>query len=243
MKKHLALLSGGLLAAFLVSCSLSGNKTICHQEGGIVPNASEAIDLGLSVKWAPWNLGACHPSDYGDYYMWGEVKPKKDENGIYGLYDWYTYAFYKSTETESILCKYNETDHKTQLDSSDDAAIVNWGGKWRMPTQAEWKELANPNNCKWLWTDNYNRTGCSGYFIKSRKSGFEDAALFLPAAGFRLDSTIIADVRYGHYWSSNLSHSEIGHAMSFVFRSDIPNYEDNSARGFGRSVRAVCPRE
>ena len=51
--------------------------------GGSVPKISEAVDLGLSVKWAPWNIGANTPADYGEYFMWGEVTPKKDADGNY----------------------------------------------------------------------------------------------------------------------------------------------------------------
>ena len=101
-------------------------------------NGHEYVNLGLSVKWATCNVGASSPEEYGDYFAWGEVEPKS-------IYDFSTYKYCNGSET--TLTKYNYSssygtvDNKTTLELSDDAARANWGGSWRMPTDAELTEL------------------------------------------------------------------------------------------------------
>lgn len=102
-------------------------------------NGHEWVDLGLSVKWATCNVGAIQPEEFGDYFAWGEVETK-------AIYNWDTYKYYDDFN----LTKYTSNDSKTVLDPEDDAATVNWGGAWRMPTKAEQDELRN--NCTWDWT-------------------------------------------------------------------------------------------
>ncbi len=210
--------------------------------GGSVPKISESVDLGLSVKWAPWNIGASKPSDYGEYFMWGEVAPKKDADGNYGSYYWDTYCFYNQSAKLTIVFKYSDADGKTSLESSDDAATANWGGKWCMPTRAELAELSNEDNCEWTWTDNYNESGHSGYIVKSKKTGYEDAVLFLPAAGCRRNMNLYNEGSYGYYWSSDLIPwgSDVDDARNLYFYSGYRT-TDFSSRCHGFSVRAVCP--
>ena len=100
------------------------------------------VDLGLSVKWATCNVGATNPEDYGDYFAWGETSPKDK-------YDTETYKWYDNIDES--LTKYNSeiygiVDNKYLLDVTDDAAYINWGSAWRMPTRAEIEELLNTNN-------------------------------------------------------------------------------------------------
>ena len=96
-------------------------------------NGHDYVDLGLSIKWATCNVGASSPEEYGDYFAWGETEPKS-------IYDWSTYKYCNGSET--TLTKYNYSniygtvDNKTTLEMSDDAARANWGGGWRMPTEA-----------------------------------------------------------------------------------------------------------
>ena len=93
----------------------------------------EAVDLGLSVKWASCNVGATTPEDCGDYYAWGEIEEKEN-------YDWSTYKWCNgSYDTQTKYCtnsSYGTVDNKTTLDLEDDVAHVKWGGSWRMPTKA-----------------------------------------------------------------------------------------------------------
>ncbi len=115
------------------------------------PDGVEAVDMGLSVKWANMNVGAKKPAGYGTYFAWGETKPKE-------YYSWETYAWSRA-KTE-YLSKYSHSDRKTQLVPADDAAHMNWGGDWRMPTVDEYEELINPDNCTWEWT---SMDGMNGY--------------------------------------------------------------------------------
>ena len=131
-------------ATLLQAQSITVHQT-CGQNGQVVkaipPEAAQAVDLGLSVKWANINVGAESPEDYGNYYAWGETSTKE-------TYNWSTY--FDTNDGGNTFTKYNNEGGKTVLDPEDDAAHVNWGGSWRMPTQAEWWELINC--CTWTWT-------------------------------------------------------------------------------------------
>ena len=141
-------------------------------------------------------MGAKTPQDYGNYYAWGEVTTKS-------TYAWSTYKYddyNKLTKycSKSSYGKDGFTDTKTTLDLSDDAAYVNWGGKWRMPTKTQQDELFN--ECYWVWTESYNNSNVKGYIVYKAKSSSDkckriynggtpsssysmsDAHIFLPAA-------------------------------------------------------------
>ena len=189
------------------------------------------VDLGLSVKWATCNVGANNPEDYGDYFAWGETTTKD-------TYNWSTYKWCNGSY--STLTKYCNnssygnngfTDNKTQLELSDDAARANWGGSWRMPTEAEWTELRE--QCTWTWT---SQKGVKGYRVTSKTN---ENSIFLPAAGFRLDTSLSSAGSNGNYWSSSLYTVDPGGALYVGFGSgNVRGY--SSSRDFGHSVRPVC---
>ena len=170
----------------------------------------EYVDLGLSVKWATCNVGANKPEDYGDYFAWGETKPKK-----------------------SYSCSnYSYTRNPTTLPLSADAARANWGGSWRMPTRAEQDELRE--QCTWRWT---TQNGVNGYKVTSKKNG---KSIFLPAAGYRYDSSLDDAGSYGLYWSGSLDAYYTSDAYCLYFDSSDVGWGDDYRYG-GRSVRPVCP--
>ena len=188
----------------------------------------EYVDLGLSVKWATMNVGATTPEEYGDYFAWGEVKPKEE-------YVWSTYKWCNgSKNTLTKYCtnsEYGTVDNKTVLESADDVAAVNWGASWRMPTDAELTELRE--QCTWTWT---TQNGVNGYKV----TGSNGNSIFLPAAGYRSDSSLYDAGSYGYYWSSSLDADSPYDAYELYFDSDnVYWYDDN--RSFGQSVRPVCP--
>lgn len=195
-------------------------------------NPYEYVDLGLSVKWATCNVGANSPEDYGDYFAWGETEPVE-------MYDWRTYKYCNGSSTS--LTKYNTNrsygtvDNKTQLDLSDDAAYINWGGSWRMPTDAELTELSE--QCTWIWT---TQNGVKGYKVTSKKSGYTNNSIFLPAAGYRFGSSLSYAGSYGRYWSSSLGSDGPEDAGGVDFNPDRV-YRGSYYRSYGRSVRPVCP--
>ena len=200
----------------------SDNVVFIIEKGGIY-----AVDLGLSVKWASCNVGAEKPEEYGDYFAWGEVKPKE-------FYDWSTYKHcrgsYDSMTKYCISSSHGIVDDKTVLDLSDDAARVNWGGAWRMPTKAEQVELLI--NCTWDWT---TQNGVKGYKV----TGPNGNSIFLPAAGYVYVVTLHYAGTYGHYWSSSLDTDNPSYAYFVVCGSGYVG-RDYYNRDYGRSVRPVC---
>ena len=193
------------------------------------PAVHEYVDLGLSVKWATCNVGASKPEEYGDYFAWGETTTKS-------TYDWSTYKYCNGSS--STLTKYNTdsyygtVDNKTQLDLSDDAARANWGGAWRMPTDAELTELLE--QCTWTWT---TQNGIKGYKVTSKSNG---NSIFLPAAGYHRGSSLAFAGSDGYYWSSSLLTSYPDDAWYVCFVSSNVA-RSNDYRDYGRSVRPVCP--
>ena len=199
----------------------------------IVPFEPEYVDLGLSVKWATCNVGASAPEEYGDYFAWGEVVPKT-------TYNWSTYKYCKgSSSTLTKYCNNSSygnngfTDNKTVLDLEDDAATVNWGGEWRMPTDAEMTELRE--KCTWTWT---TQNGVKGYKVV----GPNGNSIFLPAAGYMRNSDLTDAGSYGYDWSSSLRSDNPSFAYGVYFNSDIVYWHYNK-RYYGRSVRPVMPTD
>ncbi len=190
----------------------------------------EYVDLGLSVKWATCNVGATKPEEYGDYFAWGETEPKS-------TYNWSTYKYCNGSQSSlTKYCtnsSYGTVDNKTTLEAADDAARANWGGSWRMPTDAELTELRE--QCTWTWT---TQNGVYGYKVTSKKSGYTNKSIFLPAAGYGNDSSLYSVGSASFYWSSALTGNP-SHAFVLSFNSDnVGRGEDN--RFFGQSVRPVC---
>ena len=163
--------------------------TIAGKDEGLTFRAHEittpkAVDLGLSVKWASFNIGAAKPEEAGCYYAWGETEPKK-------VYDWGTY---KWGVDEYELTKYNYepisgvVDNKLQLDMEDDVAHVKLGDKWRIPTQDELEELVNTQyNPDYEWTLK-SVGGIEGVEIACLANG---NSIFLPQTGIRNGTTLM----------------------------------------------------
>ncbi|MCQ2214096.1 MAG: hypothetical protein MJZ36_10715 [Bacteroidaceae bacterium] len=174
------------------------------------------------------------PEELGYYYAWGETYTKN-------TYNWSTYKWCNGTyNTLTKYCftspygtEYGKQDKKETLELKDDAANVNWGGSWHIPSNSELQELYN--NCTWKWT---TQNGAKGYKIIGKNGN----SIFLPAAGTIWDSTICCPDE-GYYWTRTLN---IGHsctAAQCVFDSNNRSkslYADKS-RCYGCSVRPVLP--
>ena len=214
----------------------------------------EAVDLGLSVKWATCNVGAENPQDYGDYFAWGETEPKDD-------YDWPTYKWcngsYNTQTKYNANSYYGTVDNRTTLEPVDDAATVNWGGSWRMPTYKE--QTALRDSCYWEWTTNYNDKGVSGYIVYKAKAttdrgvkkcnnknvttsasySLSDNHIFLPTAGYRGSwDSYYTKQGGGYYWSDMVFPNHDAYIL-FICPEDVcwRNYD----RSCGQSIRPVCP--
>ncbi len=187
----------------------------------------EYVDLGLSVNWATFNVGANKPEDYGDYFAWGETEPKS-------TYDWSNYKWCRGSETTlTKYCNhsgYGTVDNKTTLELSDDVAAVNWGGKWRMPTTDEMYELKD--QCTWTWT---TLNGVNGYEVTSNSNG---NSIFLPAAGIRYNSGLYNEGSNGEYLLSSQFPFTPGAGRSVSLGSGTV-YIGGSDRSHGLSVRPV----
>lgn len=198
----------------------------------------EYVDLGLSVKWATCNLGASKPTEYGGYYQWAGTKDVSDTEIYLGLDNC---PYHTGSDNQSGWTKYNTessygtVDNKTVLESMDDVASVALGGKWRMPTYEEWSELCNTDNCSWTGT---TIDGVNGYKVRSKKSGYTDNWIFLPAAGFRCKDYHSVVGSIGYYWSLSLSTDRPDYAYSVSFDSGDFGGDDHS-RYLGLSVRPV----
>ena len=226
------------------AAGLSGQKSKTSKPTGTVKGYGY-VDLGLSVKWATHNLGAETPEEFGDYYAWGEIRLKNN-------YEWSNYRFSVISDPRYLpeFSKYNVTPPEgklsitrsealrleRKLESVDDAAHINWGGSWRMPSHEEWLELKE--RCIWIWT---SVNGHAGYKVISKKNG---RSIFLPAAG-RVYSTFDDDsndfgVR-GYYWSSSIGVIETGFPFdaSYLFFSDDTIFDAGGPRFLGFSVRPV----
>ena len=193
----------------------------------------EAIDLGLSVKWASFNLGAKAPEDGGAFYAWGETTTKSK----------YTVANYQHCDGKMTqLTKYctnsdyGQVDNRIILDPSDDAATQQWADDWRMPTDAEWEELLSSANTKWDWI---TLNGVKGYRVTSKKTGYTDNSIFLPAAGYRSSSSLYNVGSYGYYWSKSLYTGDPDGAWRIHIYSTEKYRSHSQNRYNGFSIRPV----
>lgn len=165
--------------------------------GGIV---GEAVDLGLSVKWASWNVGASSPEGLGAYFAWGETEQKWDYSEK--TYKWCNGSLYTSLSKYNTDSYYGTVDDKTELYPEDDAATAHWGGSWRMPTKKELNEIQS--NCAWEPT---SLNGVEGFKVFGKKEGYTDKWIFLPKAGNRFGIDLSYVGVDGHYASASLSGS------------------------------------
>lgn len=211
------------------------------QQQGVTVSGMEGeytyVDLGLSVMWATYNIGASNPWEYGDLYSWGETTTKD----IYSS-DNYKWGVKKSIQKYCSNSSMGVRDDKYELDPKDDAAIANWQGKWRMPTKADLLELQE--ECDWTWTDNFQQSGISGAIGTSKRNG---NTIFLPTSGMGSYKGRTKNNEFGFYWSSWLDKDGIDHAYMFRIEQSYstPNkalaYTNNNYREYGKAIRPVFP--
>ena len=179
----------------------------------------EYVDLGLSVKWATCNVGASSPEQAGLYFAWGETTGYTTEQ----IKSWVR-SFYPS--------EYEAASISGNLTLDQDAANVNLGGNWRMPTKAEFQELID--NCNVVCTDDYNGTGVSGNVFTSKVNG---NSVFFPAAGRCYGSDVGLVGEDGRYWSASWDSSSDAWSLCFGSGSQDVYTDDRTC---GLSVRGVC---
>ena len=177
----------------------SGVYAECQVTVG-VPDTHEYVDLGLpsGTLWATCNIGADNPEEHGDYFAWGETEPKED-------YSWDTYKYWDATyEMVTKYCMDSTSgiiDDKFELEPEDDAATVNWGSNWQMPSYEQFKELIDSVNNTIIKKMELN--GIKGRMIISRTNGNR---IFLPAVGgTRYEDKLLWEETECDYWSRTIS--------------------------------------
>ena len=169
----------------------------------------EWVDLGLpsGTLWANSNVGASTPEEYGNYFAWGETQPKQ---------------FYNGSNYQ------NNNDFYNSLLPENDAATVNWGSGWCIPTKIQWEELYENTNSTWV-----TQNGVNGRVFTASNGN----SIFLPAAGYGFYDKILNEGDFGYSWS-NLFVSETGMAWEFFINSDYFGIDEGPCQ-WGNSVRPV----
>ncbi len=192
----------------------------------------EYVDLGLpsGTLWATTNVGASSPEEPGDYFSWGETRGYKSGKRNFS---WGNYRYYKDKQiTKYCYDEYGERDNRTELEAIDDAATMNWGRDWQMPSREQLKELAT--ECiwtrKWLGINNI-------VYVKSKVNG---NTITLPSTGDYVGQYIAND-DIGSYWSRSIGEDNSLNAASMYFLTieALEIYHDNIERVRGSCVRPV----
>lgn len=183
----------------------------------------QAIDLGLSVKWADRNVGALLPENDGDFYAWGDTLTRN-------MY---------STTTYTHNVNNNYVDIGTNISATMwDISTKNFGGCWRMPTKAEMDELLGAK-CTWTWS---TKEGVPGYWVESIPTqNAPQQVIFMPAAGYHELTYYHDNDTKGHYWTSTVggsTTSSTAYALNFTSTSHV-NTTDGSVRYYGFTIRPV----
>ena len=186
-------------------------------------NGYEYVDLGLSVKWATCNVGASSPEQTGLYFAWGETTGYTAEQVTSGVRA-FTEDEYKAGPAASI---------SADLTLEQDAAHINMGGKWRMPTKDEYQELLD--NCNVVRTNDYNGTGVAGKVFTSKVNG---KSVFFPTVGNCNNSSVNNVGSDGYYLSASWESSDLAWYLDFSYNGEYLKSFGSRYRGY--SVRAVC---
>ena len=212
-------------------CQLSGKPG-----KPINTNGHEYVDLGLpsGTLWATMNVGAASETDGGLYFQWGDTQGyTTDQVGNSEGQKAFSWADYKWTEDNgSTMSKYNATDGKTILDLEDDAVRENWSGDWKMPTEEQFQELLNTDNCTNVWT---TVDGVNGRLFTSVSNG---NTLFIPAAGAAYSGSVSSVGDYACVWSNSFNSSIVKAGRGLHLYSDSI-FVSNRNRYYGQSVRGV----
>ena len=228
----------------LVTAIADGNCTItCTAKDGsgvkanceVKVSSHEYVDLGLpsGTLWATCNVGANSPEEYGDYFAWGETEPKEDYSlNTYKFYDT-TYQIYTKYCTDST---YGTIDNKTELEPEDDAATVNWGSDWQIPSKEQLEELINT---EYTTRSKTTLNGVDGMMIVSNING---KRIFIPYAGSRNGTEFHRVGGVNFCWSRTLGDYGIAYAYHLYGGSYVKSVDNGVTRPYrnwGHSIRPV----
>ena len=200
---------------------------------GINNNGYDYVDLDLpsGTLWATMNVGASKPSDCGLYFQWGDTQGYTAEQVGIGegqkkfALDWSDYKF-------GVYPNYSKyTTPGVTLGLEDDAAHINMGGDWHIPTPEQISELLDNTTNAWTTQD-----GINGRLFTSKKDGTK--SIFIPAAGYAWGGSVLGSGDYGGVWSSMLGTGNVNVGQYLYFGSGSVDLS-YSGRYFGLSVRGV----
>ena len=215
------------------------NVSICYQDHDVhyqkvfdPYNGHEYVDLGLpsGTLWAKCNVGAETETDYGLYFQWGDTQGyTADQVGTDKAFTWndYKYGVFDEEDPDWGMTKYNSTDGKTTLDITDDAARVNMGGEWHMPTYEQALELEN------LSKDFTTISGVYGVQI----TGNNGNTLFIPWAGAAVNNRLNSGL--GRISTATLAGNMYDSCWYYQSDSESAGYIETYGRLLGVPVRGV----
>ena len=194
-------------------------------------NGFEYVDLELpsGTLWATCNVGASKHSGFGLYFQWGDTNGyAKDQVGKNKQFHWNDYKWNPLGDCKTFT-KYTSAGEALELE--DDAAHINMGGDWHMPTNDQIIELLDNKTSTWTAQD-----GVKGRLFTSKKD--ETKSIFIPASGYAWDGSIYNSGKLCYAWSSMLSSKYVNYGMSFnFFISRV--YESYYYRSLGFPIRGV----
>ena len=174
------------------------------------------VDLGLSVKWASCNLGASTPAGKGGYYAWGETSTKTE-------YSEKNYAYYKEGSGYTNI---GENIAGTQYD----AATVNLGKDWRMPTQDEVQELCD--KCTFTYGE---VNGVKGYYATGKNGN----SIFLRCYGYKTGTWDRSEDQ-GYFWTGSINNDNSYFGVSLWLYNGEPSISHYAASKYeGLQIRPV----
>ena len=194
--------------------------------------------------WATTNIGAEAPQEYGSYFWWGgTVGFRPAEKGaldFYGEFDKVSTSTHNPTRTllEKEVILYNKNGELV-LAPRYDAAHVNWGDGWRMPTRNEFAGLVK--RCELVPT---KLSGVNGFVAR----GIGDYAyfrIFLPCAGILSfhGEDLDFEGRFGHYWGATPYSDNMRSSSSLTLDMDYREWASYVGacvkRWYGFSIRPV----
>ena len=203
-------------------------------------NGHQYVEIG-GLKWATMNVGATGITDTGLYFQWGDTQgytaAQVGSGSGQKYFGWEDYKYGNGTSSpgDTGMTKYNSTDGKTVLESSDDAVQAAWGGSWRMPTTEEFAALGAAVNS--AWTSSYQGSGVAGLMLTDKTDSSK--VLFFPAAGSCNDGGVYDVGGYGYYWSSSVIGSYLQSAYGLSFYCGTVTWQDSRNRFRGLPVRGV----
>ena len=226
----------------IVKCCLAGALGFalvgCSKDGSLVGH--KGIQLWKDGPyWAEMNIGAEKPWESGYYFWWGDIVGYKYVNGTFVASDGSTTNFsFKEGNTPTdnkgndILQREGWITADGVLSPEHDAAHVQWGERWRMPTRQELTDLRS--KCDWAWTVT---NGVNGYIVRGRDD-YSSASIFRPTAGAAFGSSLSGAGNHGFYWSS-VPDSDSHNSWFLDFSSGNHYTYDELGRVGGRLIRSV----